>query len=72
MGTFLKELIHEKFTSQILKNPINHISEHRLDRKQMRNHHIKHSESVYYKASDEVVISSKYHSSYKNIGDIGN
>ena len=32
----------------------------------------KHLESVYYKASNEVLISSKYHKRYKNNGDFGN
>ena len=32
----------------------------------------KHSESAYWKASNEVMISSKYHRRYENIGDFGN
>ena len=32
----------------------------------------KHSESAYWKASNEVMISSKYYNRYRNIGDIGN
>jgi hypothetical protein len=32
----------------------------------------KHSESVYCKASNELLISSKYHRRYKNNGDFGN
>ena len=32
----------------------------------------KHSESAYWKASIEVLISSKYHRRYKNNGDFGN
>ena len=32
----------------------------------------KHSESVYCKASNEVLISSKYRRRYENNGDVGN